>query len=90
MTQSKRVLAGVAALLLGACANYGVEYVELADGVRALQRPGSDEPFRIEMQVNDSVRWYEAVRVSGNRYVLTNRGEANYIQDETRGDLWPL
>ena len=85
------VLALVAApLALGACAasDIGVEYVQLQPDVRALYRPGADEPFRYELRQQNTREWYEAVQVAENRFALTNQGRYRYWQDLVRGDDW--
>jgi hypothetical protein len=78
-------------LALGACAGtggIGVEYVQLEPDVRALYRPGADEPFRYEIRQQNTMEWYEAVQVAENRFALTNQGRYRYWQDLVRGDDW--
>ncbi|MCB9959164.1 MAG: hypothetical protein H6843_11230 [Rhodospirillaceae bacterium] len=87
-TTMKALLAGAAVLAMTACTQLAVEYETVGDGVRALSHPGEAEPFRYEMQVNNSVRWYEATPV-GDHFVLTTRGRVHYAQDEMRPD-WDM
>ena len=87
-TTWKAVMVCAALIGTAGCAQYGIDYEMVGDNVRALRHTGAAEPFRYEMQVNNSVRWYEATPV-GDHFVLTTRGRNHYAQDETRPD-WDL
>ena len=78
------LLAVSAALVLAACAAATTDIVPVSAGVRTEVSRETGEIVSYQVLRRDTGRYYDAVQVGANRYVLTDRGQQAYLRDQIR------
>ena len=84
MRRSGRTLLGLALLAtVTACAGVGTTYQTVGPNVRA-EVNADGEIVSYQAFRGDTRRWYDAQRAGDTRFILTQRGERRYRNDQWR------